>query len=163
MRVFAWLCLHVSGWMGCLFVRVPLGPRVLSALVCLALSPCLRVYGLSVGVPLGLGLCVWVSVCFSVLLLQQPGSQHSHICAVLLDLDSFLPKLPPSHSLGAPLPLTLTSSLDSVLLEVSGNGQREDTRCSVSPVREALSRPRGTSEDRSSPVGLWRLGWLTEL
>ena len=161
--MFAWLCLHVFGWMGCLFVGVPLGPRVPSACVCLALSPCLRVYGLSVGVPLGLGLCVWVSVCFSVLLLQQPGSQHSHICALLLDLDSFLPKLSPSHSLGAPLPLTLTSSLDSVLLEVSGNGQREDTRCSVSPVREALSRPRGTSEDRSSPVGLWRLGWLTEL
>ena len=131
--VFAWLCLHISRWMGCL----------------------------SVGVPLGLGLCMWVSVCFSIL--QQPGSQLSHICALLLDLDSFLPKLSPSHSLGAPLPLTLTSSLDSVLLEVSGSGQREDTRCSVSPAREALSRPRGMGEDRSSPVRLWRLGWLTEL
>lgn len=133
--LFGWLCLHVSGWMGCLFV----------------------------GVPLGLGLCAWVSVCFSVLFPQQPGSQLSHICALLLDLDSFLPKLSPSHSLGAPLPL-LTDTLDSVLLEVSGSGQREDTRCSVSPDLEALSRPRGTSEDRSSSVGLlWRLGWLTEL
>ena len=64
-----------------LSVGVPLGPRVPSALVCLALSPCLRVDGLSVcGCPFGSG---FVHVGLS-LFLHPPAawlSALSHLCS----------------------------------------------------------------------------------
>lgn len=104
--LFGRLCLHVSGWMGSLWVS-------LWVWVCTCV-------GLSLFRRLSLARCSAVScLCFSARLGFLLVEAVSGVCFLV-------------QSLAVPLPLALPDSLDSMLFGVPGSEHRENTRYSVS-------------------------------